>query len=93
MNILTITNAETFVSHITHAVTVEEMTGVGVMIKKTRGTAVFPQEAISVPKIVITSIGTMLTARQEYYYPGPNHAMVPVPAVQRSRRTTVNMTA
>ena len=75
----------------TTAVTVEEMTGGGEMIKKKRGTAVFPQEATSVPKL--GSGHTMLTARQEYYYPGPNHAMVPVLAVQRSRRTTVSMTA
>ena len=67
------------------AVTVEDMTGVGIMMKKTRGTAVFPQEAISVPKLNIkidgVLIGTMLTARQEYCYPGLNHAMVPVLAV------------
>ena len=50
----------------------------GGLIKKTRGTAVFPQEAISVQKIVMA----MLSARQEYYYPGTNHAMVPVLAVQ-----------
>ena len=36
----------------------------------------------------------MLTARQEYYYPGTNHAMMTnVLAVQGSRRTTVSMTA
>ena len=46
---VTSTNVEIFVCGMTTAVTVEEMTGVGVMIKKTRGTAVFPQEAISVP--------------------------------------------
>ena len=63
------------------AVTVEEMTGTGLMIKKTRGTAVFHQETLTVPKIV-TSMITMLTAHQEYYYPGTNHAMVPVLAVQ-----------
>ena len=50
MNILTITNAETFASDMTDAVTVEEMTGVGVKIRKSRGTAVFTQEAISVAK-------------------------------------------
>ena len=50
VNILTITNVEIFVSTGTTAVTVEEMTGGGRMIKKTRGTAVFPQETISVPK-------------------------------------------
>ena len=32
------------------AVTAEEMNGVGGMIKKTRGTAVFHQETISVPE-------------------------------------------
>ena len=60
-------------------VTVEEMTGVGVMIKKTRGTAVFPQEIISVPKSIkiVMKIGdTMLAARQEYYSPGTNLAMI-----------------
>ena len=72
------------------AVTVEEMTGTGMMIKKTRGTAVFHQEAISVQKIVMA----MLTARQEYSYPiTTNPAMVPVTAVQGSRVTTVSMTA
>ena len=54
----------------------------------------FPQEAISVQKLV--SGHGMLTARQEYYYPGPKYAlaMVPVLAVQpRHRVTTVSMTA
>ena len=73
-------------------VSVEKMTGAGRMIKKTRSTAVSHQETISVPKIVMTSGNTMLTARQEYYSPGTNHAMVPVLAVQSSR-TTVSMTA
>ena len=79
-----ITNVEIFVFMKAAAVTVEEMTGTGRMIKKTRGTAVFHQEAISVPRIVMTRIITMamLTARQEYYYPGTNHVMVPVLAVQ-----------
>ena len=81
MNILKITNADTFASDMTDAVTVEEMTGVGVMMKKTKGTAVFPQETISVAKIAMKSGVTMLTARQEYCYPGTNHAMVPVLAV------------
>ena len=36
----------------------------------------------------------MLTAHQEYYYTGTNHAMITtVLAVQGSRRTTVSMTA
>ena len=71
-----ITNVEIFVFMKAAAVTVEEMTGIGRMIKKTRGTAVFHQEAISVPRIVITSLITMLLARQEYYYPGTNHAII-----------------
>ena len=66
-----ITNVEIFVFMKAAAVTVEEMTGTGRMIKKTRGTAVFHQEAISVPE----SVG-ILIASQEYYYPGTNHAMV-----------------
>ncbi len=80
MNILTITNVEIFVwwSAAT-TVTVEEMSGGGRIIKKT-STAVFPQETISVPKLV--SGHTMLTARQEYYFPGTNPAMVPVLDVQ-----------
>ena len=70
------------------AVTVEEMTGIGMRIQKTRGTAVFHQEAISVAKLNIKiSWGTsnsMLTARQECYNPGTNHAMMTtVPPVQR----------
>ena len=81
MPILDITNVEIFVSTAASAVTVEEMTGGGGMMKKTRGTAVFPQEAISVLKIVMSGI-TGLTAPKEYYYPGTNHAMVPVLAVQ-----------
>ena len=88
--VLPITNVEIFVWTVTAAVTVEERTGVGWVIKKTRGTAVFHQETISVSKIVIT----MLTARQEYYYPGTNHAMITtVLAVQSSTKTTANMTA
>ena len=69
------------------------MTGGGLMMKKTKGNAVFHQTTLNVPEIVMTSGDTMLTARQEYYYPGTNHAMVPVLAVQGSRRTTVSMTA
>ena len=67
----------------TTGVSVEIMTGTG-MIKKTRSTAVFHQETISVPKLKleIEAGNTMLTARQEYYSPGTNHAMVPVLAVQ-----------
>ena len=92
--ILTITNVETFVFMRTTAVTVEERTGVGGMIKKTRGTAVFHQETISVPKTVMTSGNTMLTARPEYYFPGTNHAMITtVLAVQSSTKITANMTA
>ena len=76
MNILSITSVDLRAYIKTSAVTVEEMTGVGMMIQKTRGTAVFPQETISVPKILITSTITMLTARQEYYYPGTNPAII-----------------
>ena len=76
MMVLPITNVEIFVWTVTAAVTVEERTGVGWVIKKARGTAVFHQKTISVPKIVITGGNTMLTARQEYYYPGTNHAMI-----------------
>jgi len=70
------------------AVTVEVRNGRGLMIEKTRGTAVFHQEAISVAKLNIKiSWGTsnsMLTARQECYNPGTNHAMMTtVPPVQR----------
>ena len=57
----------------------EEMTGTGGMIEKTKGTAVFHQETLTVPKyinIVMASPGSMLTAHQEYYYPGTNHAMI-----------------
>ena len=82
-----ITNVEIFVFMKAAAVTVEEMTGVGMMIEKT-STAVFHQEAISVAKLNIKiSWGTsnsMLTARQECYNPGTNHAMMTtVPPVQR----------
>ena len=59
----------------TTGVTVEEMTGTGLMIKKT-STAVFHQETLTVQEIVNTSGNTMLTAHQEYYYPGTNHAMI-----------------
>ena len=59
--ILTITNAEIFVRGITTAVTVEEMSGVGMMIEKTRGTAVFHQETISV-----SSMRLVISVRQEY---------------------------
>ena len=75
------------------AVTVEERTGGGMMIQKTRGTAVFHQETISVPKTVIANGITMLTARQEYYYPGTNHAMITTVLAVQSSTTTVNMTA
>ena len=62
------------------------------IIEKKRGTAVFHQETQTVQKY-IRGRG-VLTARQEYYYPGTNHAMVPVLAVQpRHRVTTVSMTA
>ena len=70
---------------ISTTVTVAEMTGTGfmivTMIKKT-STAVFHQETLTVPKIVITSGVTMLTARQEFYYPGALLAMEHVVAVQ-----------
>ena len=78
---LTSTNVEIFVWRATAAVIVEERTGVGLMIKKTRGTAVFHQ-TLTVPKIVMTSGVTMLTARQEFYYPGALLAMEPAVAVQ-----------
>ena len=48
--ILTISNVETFVCSTSTAVPVEEMTGVGMMTEKTRGTAVFHQEALNAPK-------------------------------------------
>ena len=56
------------------AVTVELMTGGGGMTQETRGTAVFHQQTISVPKRL--SGHTVLTARQEYYFPGTNPAMI-----------------
>ena len=74
MKILGITSVDLCAYISTTPVTVEEITGVGSMKKKTRSTAVFPQETISVPKMV--NGHTMLTARQEYYYPGTNHAMI-----------------
>ena len=72
----------------TTAVTVEERTGVGMMIKKTRGTAVFHQETISV-----SSMRLVISVRQEYYYPGTKRATITVLAVQSSTTTTANMTA
>ena len=57
--IITILNVEIFVSLAVATVTVEERTGVGGMMKKTRGTAVFHQETISVPKTEIASGITM----------------------------------
>ena len=81
MTILSNMNVAIFVLRATTAVTVEEMTGTGMMMKQT-STAAFHQETISVPKLIWEKKDTKLTARQEYYYPGPNHAMVPVLAVQ-----------
>ena len=71
----------------------EMITGDG-GIKKTGSTAVFHQETITVPKLELDGMfEKKFAARQEYYSPGTNHAMVPVLAVQRSKRTTVRMTA
>ena len=80
----TSTNVETFACGTGTDVTVEEMTGIGLI--KEISTAVFHQETLSVPKTAITNCITMLTARQEYYFPCTNHAMITtVLAVQSSR--------
>ena len=83
---------EIFALKVTTAATVEELTGGGLKTRKT-STAVFHQETLSVPRILIMIVITTLTARQEYYYPGTNHAMVTVLVVHSSRRIIVNMTA
>ena len=66
---------EIFALKVTTAATVEELTGGGLKTRKT-STAVFHQETLTVPKLKIDGGITMLTAHQEYYYPGTNHAMV-----------------
>ena len=67
----------------TDGVSVEIMTGSGEKMKKTRSTAVFHQETITVPKLELDGMfEKKFAARQEYYSPGTNHAMVPVLAVQ-----------
>ena len=73
------------------AVTVELMTGGGGMTQETRGTAVFHQQTISVPQRL--SGHTVLTARQEYYYPGTNPAMITTVLAVQWSETTANMTA
>ena len=94
MTVVGSTNVETFVftALATAAVTVEEMTGIGLIEDwKTGGTAVFNQEALSVSGMQLLA---NISAHQDCYYPGINHAIViNVVPVQQLRRTTVNMTA